>query len=385
MKRLIVAIFISMTICFALSPGECVADLISWHATNTIPTIGDQIYSLAVSPTAPQILYAGSNKGVYKSVTGGSSWSASGLQQWLVLALAISPSNPQLIYAGTWGSGLYISTDGGVSWNPAGDPNFLVITLTIDKSNPQVIYAGTMDMGVFKSINGGTTWSLVRPGSSFTFFVTIDPADSQHLYVGDWSGVVESVDGGRNWNPVAGGSIGTAFQLMIDPTDTRVVYAASLKGGVFKTIDGGARWSSINNGLPGLATNDLAIDPSNPQLLYLPTPKGAFRSVNGGNNWSAIDYGLDSSSIASIYLIVIAPSDHQTLYALTDSGLLAAVVSPITPGDCISDGVVTISEVRNAMNMMLGLLKPATCVDRDATNSVSLSELQLVVSSFSGP
>ena len=129
----------------------------TWSAINSGLT-NTQVYALAIDPTNPNIIYAGTNGGVFKSTDWGGNWSAinSGLTNTHVWALAIDPSNPSIIYAGTTG-GVYKSADGGGHWS-ASSLTYYVYSLAIDPSNPSIIYAGTSS-GVFKSTDGGGHWS----------------------------------------------------------------------------------------------------------------------------------------------------------------------------------------------------------------------------------
>lgn len=53
-------------------------------------------------------------------------------------------------------------------------------------------------------------------------------------------------------------------------------------------------------------------------------------------------------------------------------------------GDCDSNGIVTISEVQSAINMFLGLIPPAPCVDEDSSGNVNISEVQKTINTFLG-
>ncbi len=82
---------------------------------------GTGIDALAINPTAPQTLFAGTSEGVLKSTDGGRTWTAAdtGLPDTGVTTMAIDPAAPQTLYAGTDSSGVFKSTDGGNSWSPA--------------------------------------------------------------------------------------------------------------------------------------------------------------------------------------------------------------------------------------------------------------------------
>ena len=129
------------------------------------------VTALAVDPSTPATLYAGTIKGgVFKSTNGGNSWTTinSGLTSTFVFALAIDPSTPATLYAGTSG-GVFKSTNGGTTWQPTTGANpFLTVgggrALAIDPSTPATLYAGTFAFGVFKSTNGGASWTDVNSG-----------------------------------------------------------------------------------------------------------------------------------------------------------------------------------------------------------------------------
>ncbi len=92
----------------------------------------DSAYSAIVyAPGSPDIVYAGSGyemnrlaKGIFKSTNGGESWASinNGLkidkatgQPHYVKSLAVHPTDPDIVFAAT-GSGLYKSMDGGALW-----------------------------------------------------------------------------------------------------------------------------------------------------------------------------------------------------------------------------------------------------------------------------
>src|SRR6188474_40418 len=77
-------------------------------------------------------------------------------------AFAINPQNPEVVYAGS-GSGVFKSTDGGVNWQAvnAGLTERYVFDLGIDQRHPAVLYAATSS-GVFKSTNAARSWRRTR-------------------------------------------------------------------------------------------------------------------------------------------------------------------------------------------------------------------------------
>ncbi len=126
------------------------------------------VFALVIDRLNTNIIYAGTDTGVFKSKDGGESWKSSGLANTHITVLAINPSDPSTIYAGTDG-GVFESTDGGENWSVinSGLTNTHVTSLAIDPSNPDIIYAGTDGGGVFKltSSGGPPTLHVTKSGT----------------------------------------------------------------------------------------------------------------------------------------------------------------------------------------------------------------------------
>lgn len=90
------------------------------------------IYSLVISPTNPDILYVGTEVGIFASKNGGATWSPAfgGSADSPVYSFVISPSNATIVYVGT-GLGVFASADDGATWVPgfAGPANTRVAEL----------------------------------------------------------------------------------------------------------------------------------------------------------------------------------------------------------------------------------------------------------------
>jgi len=295
----------------------------SWSFSSSGLT-NSYVQCLAITPSNPQTLYAGTDGGVFKSTNGGTSWSAysSGLTNSYVQCLAITPSNPQTLYAGTGGGGVFKSGNGGVSWTASstGLTNSNVKYLAITPSNPQILYAGTGGGGVFKSSNGGTSWAASSSGLTDINVqsLAIDPNNPQTLYTGTNSGrIFKSSNGGVSWS--SSWLMSSYVQcLAITPSNPQILYAGTGGSGVFKSSNGGGSWSSSSTGLTDIDVLSLAIDPSNPQTLYSGTWVGVFKSTSGGANWAASSTGLTNTAALSL---AIDPSNFWTFYAGTWGGV----------------------------------------------------------------
>jgi photosystem II stability/assembly factor-like uncharacterized protein len=80
------------------------------------------ITALVSDLSNPQILYASSGDGVFKSQDAGQSWQTmnTGLDETAVVALALHPTHPLRLYAATASGQIFHSTDGAVTWQRQG-------------------------------------------------------------------------------------------------------------------------------------------------------------------------------------------------------------------------------------------------------------------------
>ncbi|MBI1747259.1 MAG: hypothetical protein HYR55_11800, partial [Acidobacteria bacterium] len=239
-------------------------------------------------PSDPRTIYADARIGLAQSTDGGESWTigTGGIVATAIRLMALAPGNPDWIY--TTSEGWSRSTDGGKSWSPLrrrrDDPSFL--SLAIDPDDPNILYGA--NGGVWKTTDGGDTW---RRGLDRGSRVAVDPQDGRVLYAIQSNGptssdVYKSTDGGDNWVLVStvGGQPGV---LVVDPSDSRVVYAGGYRGCLSKSTDGGLSWNCT--GLSGTYPITLTPDEQDPRTLYVViNPGGLFKSEDGGVRWNLL-------------------------------------------------------------------------------------------------
>ena len=166
----------------------------------------------------------------------------------------ISPHDAKTVLVSCDMTGSYISHDGGESWrmfNLRGVVQFFVF----DPLDRKVIYAQAD--GLWRSGDGGDTWSLLYP----------KPSDLREIKMNSDHADEELV---AEPNP-----LGSISALVIDPSDSRMMYAAAgdkKKGvsGLFVSRDGAANWAKQED-LPGLADKLWANphSPKNARTLFI--------------------------------------------------------------------------------------------------------------------
>jgi len=259
--------------------------------------------------------------GVFKSIDGGNTWAAAntGLTHPHVRAVAIDPSSPANLFAGT-PRGVFLSADAAGSWIPAVSNVGLatVRAVAVDPTAPSVLYAGS-SAGVSKSTDGGVNWSNTSTGLTALdiYAVIVAPLAASNVYAGARGGVFKSTNGALSWARINSGLGNTTVNaLAIDPLANATLYAGTA-GGVYKSTNAGANWRAMNNGLANRNVAALVIDPLQPQNLYAGTVAGLFKSTDGGTNWVARNGGR----ITNVTAIAIDPITPATLFAAGTNGV----------------------------------------------------------------
>lgn len=260
-------------------------------------------------------VYAGSTTGkVFRSDNGGATWSAGvPVANEQIYAVAVDPSSPAIVYAGTIGTqGIHKSIDAGATWshlNTGSPAPINGYALAVDPTNPSIVYAGAFG-GVFRSTQGGANWTANPSVGAFPVSLVIDPASPSTLYAGldpidsAFRGVYKTTNSGTSWSPVNTGLpsvAGTAVQaLALDPV-SGAVYAGLENLGVYKTTNGGGSWSAVNTGLTNVDVTSLRVDLDPPTTVYAGTRGGGvYRSTNGGSQWTAIGAGLHNPNVTAL-------------------------------------------------------------------------------------
>lgn len=255
---------------------------------------------------------------VFKSIDNGHSWQAlSSLEGKSVRSMAIAPSDPNNLVAGTL-DGVYRTRNGGQTWlrtSPESNAEIRNIeSVAIDPSNPDVIYAGTWHLP-WKTSDGGKSWHNIKNGivdDSDVFSIIIDPVRSDVVYASACSGIYKSESAGELFHKIQGipFSARRTRVLKQDPSNGNVVYAGTTEG-LWKTIDAGKTWRRITS--PEVIVNDVLVDVRNPEHVLLATDRGGvLASNNAGESFEASNTGFAHRQVAALS---VDPEDQNTLYA----------------------------------------------------------------------
>lgn len=119
-------------------------------------------------------------------------------------------------------------------------------------------------------------------------------------------------------------AVGPVYAMVIDPSNTNVMYTGSSTLGVYKTTDGGGTWTAANTGLSNIAVIAMAISTSNPQVVYAGTNPGAndgvYKTTDGGGSWTRFVTGIQETA-RGIQAIVVDPTNSDVAYIAVFDGL----------------------------------------------------------------
>ncbi len=222
--------------------------------------------------------------------------------------------------------------------------------IAVDPEAPNTWYVGAGSGNLWKTINAGTTFKPIfeNYGSYSIGCVTIDPNQHNTIWVGTGEavggrhvgfgdGVYRSDDGGKSFRNLGLKESEHIAKIVVDPTDSDVVYVASQgplwsgggERGLYKSADGGANWELILSAGEYTGVTDIVLDPLDPKVMYAATHQrmrtvwalinggpesGIHKSTDGGATWKQLRSGLPGGEKGKIAL-AIEPTEPDTVYA----------------------------------------------------------------------
>ena len=360
----------------AAPPPASVHDLLRWRPIG--PFRGGRTEAVTGVPGRPHEFYLGSvDGGVFKSTDTGRTWTPvfDAQPNASIGAIAVAPSAPDTVYAGSGegrqrpdlavGDGIYKSIDGGAHWTHLGlRDGQQIARIVVDPHDPNRLFVAVLghpygpnaERGVYRSIDGGATFARVLGSSpdAGAFDVTFDPANAQTLYASLWaarqspwetaaggsferpgagSGLYKSTDGGSTWTRLDGGlptvaqGVGRIAVAVAASRPSRV-YAfvdAPNDGGLYRSDDAGATWTRSSSAdritERGADLVTIAVDPRDANTVY-ETNTSTYKSTDGGATFTALRGAPGGDDYQGIW---IAPDDPGTIALASDQGAVISV------------------------------------------------------------
>jgi photosystem II stability/assembly factor-like uncharacterized protein len=225
-----------------------------------------------------------------------------------------------------------------------GDTAFFAID-PLDSETLYLVPGGSgRDAGLYRSFDGGARWDYLRRAGYFTGELTdslvIDPRDSRTLYAHvRLTDIQRSTDGGRTWTLVLADA---AYSFAVDPVDSKTLYALTHDYTFQRSVDGGATWQVLVDGivynLPGTSGGGsgwaILVVPTEPRTIYIGYSNKTLRSGDGGHTWEAIGpTDLEAFALgAADPRVILARSTYGGCGARSEDGAATFVRIPDPPG-----------------------------------------------------
>ncbi len=280
---------------------------------------------LEVSNGDPNLIFVG-GLNMVKSTDGGMTWTEiTSWNSWPnadyvhadMKDIKFQPSNESTMYSCNDG-GIFVSYNSGASWSDisAGLSIAQFYRISTAQTNPNIFYVGQQDNGVSRRV--GNVWTKVRGGDGMN--VLVDHTNSEVVYASlQYGNLALSIDGGQNFDdvsPTTGGAWITPF--IMHPIDPNILFAGY--DDVYKTTDGGGSWVNISSSIAsGSNFTFLGIGESNTNYIYAGRPGSLHRTKDGGSTWSSITSGLPISN-SHLFSDIAVSTENESKIWVTVSG-----------------------------------------------------------------
>ena len=301
-----------------------------------------QVRALMVHPKDSQVIFAGTQKGVFRSGDRGDQWEKLDAPEADVWSLAVHPHDSNIMFAGYDRSTICRTQDGGASWKKMNTANVVfphitmhpteivkrVIGMSVDPGNPDDVYGAIEVGGLVASRDGGENWEsateghYTRMGPVDLHGVQVSPSAPGLVYIITQLAMFRSRQRGSHWEFVEldemfpGGSY--CRGLTVAPDDPKTMYLAAGAGGGSAppgTVDEGVLVRSQNSGETWQRMDlgetvpsrmfQVAIDPAAPSHIYCCARDGqVYSSYDKGESWSRSQVPGEMSRTNHVYPMV---------------------------------------------------------------------------------
>ena len=255
-------------------------------------------------------------------------------------SVAFHPTDANTIFVGAPSGGFWKTTDNGSTWTEfsSGLVRLGVSSIVVHPTTPNTIYIGTGDRdantapgyGVWRTTDGGLTWAPHNSGMGNRTVneIIMHPTNSNIMIAATANNrIYRTTDGGATW--VRSNLNFTAKDIAMHPTDPNTIYASGTR--YARSTDGGVTWTNISSTLPGSTSRmALAVSPNQPDWVYILAGnntglQGVYRSTDRGVNFTLRTStpnilggdinGADNRSQAWYDLVMVAdPTDANIIY-----------------------------------------------------------------------
>jgi photosystem II stability/assembly factor-like uncharacterized protein len=299
------------------------------------------VYTFYQLPDNPEVIYVGTNTGVFRSTDRGATWSYVGK----IEAKAEKPRTVRRKSRPKTGSSTARSTrqkvlakrrsgaqkrSGSTKKETASKPTEIATTPLVelnksvdditgffDENGRRGLLAATVD-GLYRTFDETKGWEKITiPGydpNGRVFAVSTHKDAPKLILVGTRQGLFISRDGGASWSHVERGPSDISVKAIAQsPRDPNLILLGT-NYFVYRSTNGGRSWSPRAGGLPPGDYTAVVFNPANPDEVLVAdySRGGVYRSMDKGYSWERIDAELPSSRV---WTLSFDPFERDRIYA----------------------------------------------------------------------
>ncbi|MBI5408095.1 MAG: hypothetical protein HZA14_01865 [Nitrospirae bacterium] len=243
----------------------------------------NSIFSIAVHPVDSGVIFIGAGIGAYFTNDNGKEWrKGRNLPAGSpVTSLAIDTSEPVTIYAAA-DKGLYKSVNGGSDW--------------------QRIFVTTPSEEDSDTSDDETEPDEIAPEARIKS-IAVDPSDGKIIYVGTSASLFVTGDGGLTWKEAGkSGLISRDIRHLVGSKDLYSVYAATGRG-IFGYSGVSESWEALYKGIASQAVRYLAViqNHKNHPTLWAATKRGLFKTSFVSRDADAGNRSAETGEVFSMF------------------------------------------------------------------------------------
>ncbi|MBA2527018.1 MAG: hypothetical protein H0V18_14740 [Pyrinomonadaceae bacterium] len=325
-------------------------------------------HAITVAPSNPQVIYFGSDGGIYRSNNAGSSWTSLSNTTYSAtqfMSVAIHPTDPNFTIGGTQDNGTnMIRFDGTWRRTDYGDGGYAAIdqnssaagvTMYHTYFNSNAAGGAVVGYAFSEDVNAFENWGfrgcqLAGTGNGITcsdsvlFYAPLETGPgtpntvyygSDRLYRSDNKGLLHTVvsQAPIEVNIAVTPSVGVPISAIgIAPTNDNIRVVGLRNGGLWGTTNGSPVLTNLDptNVVPNVFVARAAIDPNNPNTAYVTLSAFGVTNVWKTTSLSSPNWTPANGSGASVLpqvpvnAFVIDPTNSNRLLAGTDIGVYSS-------------------------------------------------------------
>lgn len=312
---------------------------------------------ITIAPSNPNVIYFGSDGGVWKSVDQGASWidlnntmfSATQFQ-----SIALHPVDRFFAIGGTQDNGTEflrpdnswvraVGGDGGqtvIDQNATDNVNVTMYHTFFNQTSSQIGFnrivivnpTGTLQSGTFLGCGGAANGISCSDATLFYAPFTRGPGNPNTLYFGT-DRLYRSIDRGNNMIVVSQAPLPARISAIgISPQNDNFRVIGLTNGQVFVTTTGATTLTEISGSIPNKYVARIVFDPNNSNTVYLAlsgfgvaSGQHVWKTTNLSNmspTWTPAGTGIPDVPVSAM---AVDPNNPNIIYAGTDIGVYRSV------------------------------------------------------------